>query len=100
MGKPRETLDQIFRGITPNVYFSPPASISMKYPCIRYEFSNFNTDYADNQNYLVRKRYTATVIDYDPDSELPEEMLKIPYCSSDRSYVVDGLNHFVFTIFW
>ena len=100
MGKPRETLDLIFRSITPNVYFSPPASISMKYPCIRYEFSNFNTEYADDQSYLVTKRYTATVIDYDPDSRLPEEMLKIKHCSSDRPYVVDGLYHFVFTIFW
>ena len=100
MGKQQANLEQIFRGIVPNVYFSPPASIHMKYPCIRYEFSNFNTSYADNQNYLITKRYTVTVIDTKPDSRIPEELLKIPMCNSDRSYVADGLYHFVFTIYW
>lgn len=100
MGNKREILDKIFREIIPNVYFSPPSSIQMKYPCICYEFSNFDTSHADNRNYLVSRRYTVTVIDYDPDSKLPEELLKIPMCNSDRSYVVDGLCHFIFTIFW
>lgn len=100
MAKSRELLDLEFRKITPNVYFSPPASKDMQYPCIRYEFSNFSTDYADNANYLIRRRYTITVIDYDPDSNIPMELLKIPLCRSDRNYIADGLCHFVFTIYW
>lgn len=82
------------------VYYSPPASIKMKYPCIRYELAGISVHHADNIPYLGGKYYTVTVIDEDPDSEIPERVLGLPYCSPDRPYVSDGLNHFVFTLYF
>lgn len=81
-------------------YFQPPADIEMKYPCIRYNYTNDQDDFADNIHYRHSKRYTVTIIDEDPDSEIPERLKSLPYCSSDRNFAVDGLNHYVFTLFY
>lgn len=80
-------------------YFSPPSDIQMSYPCICYSLSRYTYQKADNQDYLGGKTYTVTVIDEDPDSEIPDKVKeRLAYCTFDRSYVADGLNHYVFTI--
>lgn len=83
-------------------YFCPPTGLSMKYPCIRYETSSAPREvYADNRIYLFKQHYTLTVIDYDPDTEIPEKLIgKFPYCRLDRSYEADGLNHFILSLFY
>lgn len=100
--KDRKQLHEILCGIlgSRNCYFSPPANLQMKYPCILYEHSNTDGDFADNQMYLKRKRYTVTVIDPDPDSRIAENLLDLPYCTSDRNFQSDNLNHFIFTLFY
>lgn len=98
----RLELDDILSSI-PGVikaYYSPPASIFMEYPCVRYEMSGIPVRRADNIPYLGCKRYTLTVIDEDPDSEIPNYILELPFCSFDKMYVVDGLNHFVFKLYF
>lgn len=98
----RLELDDILNSIPGVVkaYYSPPASIFMEYPCIRYELSGIPVRRADNIPYIGYKRYTLTVIDEDPDSEIPNHLLTLPFCSFDRPYVADGLNHFVFTLYF
>lgn len=82
-------------------YFQPPADIEMSYPCFVYNYTNDQDTFADNIHYQESKRYTVTVIDEDPDSEIPNKLKKrLPYCTSDRNFVVDGLNHFVYTLFY
>lgn len=83
-----------------NVYFQPPSSIKMEYPCIVYELDDVWTDHADNKPYSLRKRYQATVIDRNPDSAIPNQVALLPTCIFDRFYVADNLNHFVFTLFF
>lgn len=83
-----------------NCYFSPPSSLQMKYPCIRYELANTESTFADNRPYLTADRYNITVIDENPDSQIPKRVLELPYCISDRNYTQDNLNHFVFTLFY
>lgn len=81
-----------------NVYFQPPSSVKMRYPAIKYSTNSINGRHADNLVYLKNTRYDVTVIDFDPDSEIVERMLMIPYCSFDRQYTSDNLNHYVFTL--
>lgn len=83
-----------------NCYFSPPSDIHMKYPCIIYELNNSQATYADNKPYLLANRYTLTLIDEDPDSLLRKQILELPYCTSDRNFQSENLNHFVFTLFY
>ena len=56
--------------------------------------------HADNGNYNRRIRYTVTVIDSDPDSEIVNRVSMLPYCYFDRHYVQDNLNHDVFEIYF
>ena len=85
---------------TRNVYFQPPESVKMQYPCIVYERSAVNTRFADNELYMRKKRYTVTVIDKNPDSEIPDKVASIPMCAFDRNFTSDNLNHDVFSIYY
>lgn len=82
-----------------NVYFQPPESIKMKYPAIVYSRNRIENTSADNIVYRQSVRYTITVIDRDPDSEIVERISQIPRIMFDRSYISDNLNHDTFTLF-
>ena len=102
MSKSRLELHEVLCDIlgSRNVYFQPPESFKLKYPCIVYERSYIRQDKANNETYLKHKRYTVTVIDEDPDSETPEKVLALHYCSFDRHYTSENLNHDVFTLYF
>ncbi len=82
------------------VYFQPPPSVKITYPCIIYERSGIYNTKADNINYLNRVRYTVKLIGADPESNLVSELLQMPMCSYDRSFTSDGLNHDVFSLYY
>lgn len=98
----REELHEVLESIegVQGCYFCPPEGLSMKYPCIAYDYVQLRPDYADNLAYLRSKQYRIVVIDEDPDSEIPDKVAELPFCSSDRKYIAGGLNHFPFTLFW
>lgn len=83
-----------------NVYYQPPETVKMKYPCIVYSKRKPTTKYANNNQYFNRKSYTVTVIDRNPDSQIPDRIAALPLCSFDRNYVADNLNHDVFTLYY
>lgn len=84
-----------------NVYFKPPETIKLKYPCVIYHSDDGRPEYANNGMYKYMKSYTVTVIDPDPDSELPDKFRKaLPYCRPGRWYAADNLNHWPFTIYY
>ncbi|WP_300899399.1 hypothetical protein [Turicimonas muris] len=83
-----------------NVYFQPPESIKIKYPCIIYERSDESVEYADNVKYRKHKLYSITIIDKDPDSEFPDKIEDIEYCEFERSFANDNLNHFVYRLYY
>ena len=81
-----------------NVYFQPPASVNLKYPCIIYDLAAIRSTYADNLPYAANKSYTLKLIHKDPDNTISEELAKLPMCKFDRTYVSDNLYHYVFSI--
>lgn len=83
-----------------NVYYNPPASIQMSYPCIKYELEDILHEHSNNRVYIRNQRYGATLIDPRPDSPLVEKIDELEYCSMGRSYKADNLWHFTFTIFF
>jgi hypothetical protein len=87
--------------LTRNVYFNPPESVKLKYPCIVYSRSGIDKINADNRPYKSTNRYTVTTIDSDPDSKLPDLIIEhFPMCSFDRAFVSENLNHNVFTLYY
>lgn len=85
---------------TENVYFQPPESIKLQYPCIRYNLDDIYKQSADNCAYIKTKRYSVTVIDKDPYSEIKDRLLELPMCSMERFFCLNNLNHWVFTLFY
>jgi len=85
---------------SPHVYFQPPASVLMQYPCIVYELNKMETKYADNVLYNNRRGYTITIIDKNPDSIYPELVGGLELASFDRHYVADGLHHFAYLVYY
>ena len=83
-----------------NVYFQPPASVRMNYPAIVYSRQDIENEFADNSVYIQSLGYEITVIDADPDSDLPRKVSKLPMCRFDRHYTADNLNHDVFTLYF
>lgn len=81
-------------------YFQPPANVQMEYPCIVYLRDTRRTDYAGNAPYKDHKRYQVTVIDEDPDSEIPDKVAALPLCSFDRFFVAENLNHDVYSLYF
>lgn len=84
----------------PHVYYQSPESKKLSYPAIIYSISDIWKRNADNRVYMQQTAYTVTVIDKDPDSELRQKVSELPMCSFDRPYVADGLNHYVFTLYY
>ena len=87
------------RGVR-KVYFQPPETIRMEYPCIRYVIDQDHNRRANNLLYSRRVRYTVTVMDKDPDSSIPDALRALPYSELDRFYAADNLNHWVFSIYY
>lgn len=99
MGR-RQDLHEILKAITPNAYFQPPANISMAYPALRYEIDDADTTFAGNVPYRYEKRYKVTVIDRDPDSNIPDQVAMLPSCIFDRYYAANNLHHTVFLLYF
>lgn len=83
-----------------SVYFEPPPNLLMQYPCIVYELDSAETLYADNVPYRRTKRWQVTVIEREPDSNLPDKIADLPLSHHDRRFVADNLIHDVFTLFF
>ena len=84
-----------------NVYFRPPSSIRMKYPCFVVDRAGASQYTADNRNYIWKKKYTVTYISNESDPDMVDTMLNhFEECKYDRPFVNDDLYHDVFTLFW
>lgn len=96
----RLELHTLLLAMVPRVYFQQPPTTQMSYPCIIYKLDDINTEFADDQPYLRRKRYQVTVIDRNPDSVLPDLVGSLKTSRFDRFFTADNLNHFVYNLFF
>ena len=99
MPKTWTDLRDILLGICDHVYFQPPTNTDLKYPCITFNKARGRDYWADNVLYEPVECYEITLIDKKPNSDLFDLIRALPYCSFDRSFRSDNLNHFTFTIY-
>lgn len=83
-----------------NVYYQPPESLKMKYPAIRYDKNIISSKHADNMKYSNFTRYEVIVIDNNPDNEVIDKILELPYSAHDRHYVSNNLHHDVIDLYF
>lgn len=81
------------------VYFQPPENLKIVYPAVVFHLSKIEIDRASDVSYKGAKEYSVTLITKDPEPDVIDEILKIPYSSLDTTYISDGMNHFVFTVY-
>ena len=82
------------------VYYQPPSNTQMSYPCIRYTKKDISSTYANDKMYSKTTCYELIVIDRKPDNPVIEKLMELPYCSYDRNYKSDNLEHDVFTLYY
>ena len=86
---------------TRNAYYDPPESVRMNYDAIRYKLTGKDIKRANDGVYQITNQYDGVVITRNPDSEVPDIVLRhFKMCSFGRPYVVDNLYHFPFTIYY
>lgn len=83
-----------------NVYFQPPASLQMQFPCILYSLAKIKVEHGDNSGYHRRDCYTIIYVDRNPDSEIPDKIGNLELSSFDRFYTSDNFNNFVYTLYF
>jgi hypothetical protein len=99
MGK-RTDLHAVFKAIVGNVYFQPPETTQMKYPCILYSRQLGDTKFANDTPYVHDVQYQVMVIGTDPDSEILGKVAMLPKCLFVRHYVVSNLHHDVYNLYY
>lgn len=97
----REELQVILETITGhNVYFQPPASMALKYPCIIYKYDNAESSYADNHAYLLVRRYQIMHISRNIEDLVLEKLGRLPHSRLARHYIADNLYHDVYNLYF
>jgi hypothetical protein len=97
---PRLDLHDLLLEITDHVYFQPPSNIKLQFPCIVYQREGGKSEYADNRPLWHTKRYQVTVIDRDPDTDLPDKVVELPMSEFSRAFMADDLNHYVINLYF
>lgn len=102
MGQRREQLQAVLEAAqgSENVYFEPPETVRMQYPCIVYSRENPHKTYADNQGYIYEQRYSLTLISRDADNPVVDTIGRMPKASWLRGFKADGLNHDVLELYY
>lgn len=83
------------------VYFQPPKSLQMIYPCVRYYKARPSTDKADNLTYRFTQCYELIVIDPNPDSQIARYIAEhFQLAEINTTYVSDNLYHTSITLYF
>lgn len=102
MARPLSELHDLMKSLegVKDAYIQPPTE-GMQYPCIMIERGGLNdVKFADNAKFRILKRYDVTVIDRAPDSVIPDLVENIQYTEFNRFFRANGLNHFVFQLYF
>lgn len=83
------------------VYFQPPESIRLLYPCYIYRREPPDILRADNRLYGRVHKYGLIYITLDPDDPLIEATEEhFSMCRLSRPYAADGLNHYYYDLYY
>lgn len=96
----REELNALLESICPNVYFQPPETVKMRYPCIVYGRTSINPQYADNEPYLLHVGYSMRYITKDPDDPVIFQLARLPKCRKGSQIRKDNLYQEAYTIYY
>lgn len=83
------------------VYFQPPASIRLIYPCVVYKLGSGDARYANNHLYKYMHNYDVTFIFKQPSLGTIEQFLsEFSMSRLNATYCSDNLYHYVFSLYF
>lgn len=84
-----------------NIYYQPPNSTMLKYPCVIYKLNNVKAEYANNRIYKHLNNYDITFIYKRPTDDIIDKMYEqFNMCVISRIYASDNLNHYAFSLYY
>lgn len=84
-----------------NVYFQPPESIKVNYPCIIYYLTDVKSFYADDVTYDYDHCYEVTYISKTEDFKIIDEIkTHFKKCIYDSHYIYDNMYCDAFKIYY
>ena len=84
-----------------NVYFEPPQSIKLKYPCAVFKRGVISSRHAGNIIYKIDDSFDLTYIRLDPDDDMTHDILNIfRQIRHTRTFVADGLHHDQYKLYY
>lgn len=84
-----------------SVYYQPPESVKLWYPCIIFNLSTGDTQFADNVPYYYKDRYSIQLISRNPvEDEKHYKLTHLPMCVFNRFFTADNLNHWNYDIYF
>ena len=96
----QEILQEIM-GPNHKVYFQPPENLKLSYPCIVFGRNDAYVHHADNNPYMMSKRYSVTLMTKSADNDVYlDKILELPMCSFEREFKSDGIVHELFNIYF
>jgi hypothetical protein len=98
----RLELQSVLEGLigSKNVFFQPPETVKLMYPCIVYKRGFGKTKFANDNPYNHKVGYILTIMDPDPDSDIPKKIAQMPMCTFERHYTKDNLNHDIYNLYF
>ena len=96
-----DILERIVRDLdsSVNLYFNPPTSTLIRYPAVRCVLKSIDNVHANDDVYGQKTAYQLTFICKELGDMFVKKLSLLKYCSFDRHYVADNLNHYVFTLY-
>lgn len=81
------------------VYFQPPMTLRLQYPCLVYQLDRISARHANNLPYHADRSYTMTFITLDPVNTVKDKLALLPKCRMNRFYTAENMNHYTYTIY-
>ena len=84
-----------------HVYFQPPTSVKISYPCFVYRIGSGDAKYANDMTYRYINSYDVLYITKRPNLDMIDQVLReLPMCRLTNTYCSEGLNHYAFTLYY
>ena len=95
-------LDKLFKDTlgSNNVYFQPPESVRMQYPCIVWNLAKIPVQYADDKAYLKNPKYVIRYISTEPDDPMRLTLTEVLGVPMIQVYNKDGLYHYIYELYY
>ena len=84
-----------------HVYFQPPASVRLVYPCVVYTIGEGDVKRGNESIYQYVNSYILTLIYKHTTIAILDKVLKeVEMCKLNTTYCSENLNHYVFTVYY